>query len=108
MIFFVTLKLNRGVLAIGLGFTDMLICHVFATSPESASSLATAWYSGKGCDVASAKSVIAVQQDLRRYYLPESIINLPDHMLQSEYDRRDFPAHLRTAGRCVAVPAALH
>lgn len=105
MIFFVTLRLSEAVHAQGLGFTKTLFAYVFAATADHASHLATAWYQHKGCVVDKASVTPALQQELRSFSMPESIINIPESLLQQEYDRRGWPDSLREPARC--VPASL-
>lgn len=105
MFYFVTLSLAQTVHAVGLGFTKTIYSYAWASSPEHASHLATAWYQLKGCIVDRAISSLAIQQNVARYSLPESIINLPDDVLQREYDLRGWPDSFREPGR--RVPASM-
>jgi hypothetical protein len=105
MFYFVTLTFAEWVHAQGLGFTKTYYAYVWASSPEHSSHLATAWYQMKDCIVDRADSLPALQQDLARFCFPESIINLPDDVLQREYDRRGWPDSFREPGR--RVPASM-
>lgn len=105
MFYFVTLSLAQTVHAQGLGFTTTVYSYAWATSPEHAAHLASAWHSLKGCVVNRATASPAIQQDLARFSLPEAIINLPDDVLHLEYERRGWPDSLREPGR--RVPASL-
>lgn len=105
MIFFVTVRLSETVHAQGLGFTKTLYAYVWAASADHASHLSTAWYQHKGCVVDKSSSTPALHQELRTFAMPESIINIPESMLQQEYDRRGWPDSLREPAR--RVPASM-
>lgn len=105
MIFFVTVRLSQSVHAQGLGFTKTLFAYAWASTGDHASHLATAWYQSKSCVVAMASATPALQQDLRTFSMPESIINIPESILQQEYDRRGWPDSLRVPAH--RVPASL-
>ena len=105
MIFFVTLRLSETVHAQGIGFTKTLFAYVCASTSDHAAHLATAWYQHKGCVVDKASVAPAIHQELRSFSMPETIINIPESLLQQEYDRRGWPDSLREPAR--RVPASM-
>ena len=108
MFFFVTLLLAQSVHAQGLGFTKTLYAYCWCPDALTARQLATNWFESQGCLVESASASPAIQQHLRKYALPETIIGLPDDVLQQEYEIRGWPESLRSVARRVPASALLH
>jgi len=102
-IFFVTVNLNKQVHEQALGFTSQVYRFAYAGSPEEAQKASELWLKSQGCDVRNAQARIAVQQDVNTYTFPHQIINLPQHFLDSFYDRRDYPPTWRDRARIVKL-----
>src|SRR4051812_46716248 len=104
-IHFVTLGLSEQVHAQGLGFTSMLFAYVFAASSVEATEVARRFYEARKCKVSRCSGREALHTDLSRFTFPEQIIDLPDEMLQLEYERRGYPTLFRVPGfRSPPVP----
>ncbi len=74
-IYFVSLRLDRTVHALGVGFTRSIHVYARGASADDASRLAGQHYEGKyKLVVEQAYAKLAIQQDERRYAFPDQII----------------------------------
>lgn len=106
-IYWAEIWLNKDVHMIGLGFTKLFYKFVCADSATEAEAAVHQWAAAEGCDVLKVRvSRAAVKQDITTYTFPEQILNLPDEVLQAEYERREYPASWRTKGQRVDVEVA--
>ena len=64
---------------------------------------AKAWCVGRGLDVKNTKAMAAGNQVISSYTFPEQIINLPQEVLDAEYDRRQYPDDWREKARTVDI-----
>lgn len=100
IIWFVSINTVELVHAQGLGFTKQYYTYAFAATAAEAAELCKQWYEvkrGIKClPIKEAACKPASQQDLGSYTFPNQIINIPEAMLTEIYDRRGYPASLRT------------
>lgn len=106
-IYWVEVWLNQDVHMIGLGFTRLFHKYACANTREEAEAVVLKWSLDQCCDV---KKIVALRsaviQDVKTYTFPDRIINLPDEVLQSEYERRGYPESMRERGQQVKAEVA--
>jgi len=103
MFWFVSLYLEEEIHAIGYGFTMLFHKFVFARTCGEAEQAAKNWATAQGMKVRKTVAKLSVQQEVSTYTFPHQIINLPKHLLDAEYDRRNYPTEYRTAGQVAEV-----
>lgn len=105
-IHFVTVNLNETVHCQALGFTKQFYLYACASNEAEAELVARAWCVERGLDVKNTKAMAGGNQQISRYTFPEQIINMPQKILDAEYDRRQYPDDWRAKARIVKIPEA--
>jgi hypothetical protein len=110
-IFFTTVSLLKQVYIMGggFGFTTVFYKYVCAASKEEAEALVYQWATAQGCEVkAVTADSLAVDQNVSTYTFPHQIINMPQQVLDDEYDRRKYPISYRDPGQQVRLSDSTH
>lgn len=98
-IYFCTASLRDQVHAQALGFTRILYLYAFAESDEEAQDLVAYHLAEKDVVVVRVEVKVASEQNPQRYTFLHQIINLPQAVLDEEYERRDYPDSFRDPAR---------
>lgn len=103
-IYWVEMRFLKEVHAQALGFTKWFSKYVYANAPEEAEAAVKLWAESKEIELDRVLSCrLAKIQDYTTYTFIEQIINLPNAMLQAEYDRRGYPPSFRSPGQSFPI-----